>query len=266
MKGFFRMVKGKCKKCRQPLRNQGRGKMGFTIIELLIVVSIITILAGLLLPALNAARGKARTISCSSNLKGFALGMITYAGDSNDYSTPAYQENGVYQYWTNNLYYRKLMQQNEIPNDTIHVCWNKALRCPEAGSPPGWEERYVKDGKVPLGKAYSMVAADPGWQNGALRFADICEPSRAYLFLDGKVETARMLLPPYGPEGYFTVGGETTTQMPNPAPRHNARYNVAHWDGHVSTKSASLIADKNGAESIFRVRKITKATGWQSKP
>ena len=266
MKGFFRMKKSKCKKCRQPLRDRGRRETGFTIIELLVVVSIIAILAGMLLPALNAARGKARTISCSSNLKGFALGMTTYAGDSNDYSTPNYQENGVWRYWVSNLYYRKLMQQNETPNDTNHMCWNKALRCPEAGSPPGWEVAYAKDGKVPLSKAYSMVAADPGWQNGALRFADICEPSRAYLFLDGKIETARYLLPPYGPEGYFTVGGETTDQTPNPAPRHNARYNVAHWDGHVSSKSASLIADKNGAESIYRVRKITKATGWKSKP
>ena len=266
MKGFFRMKKGKCKKCTLSLWTLDRRGRYFTLIELLIVVSVIAILAGLLLPALNSARGKARTASCSSNLKGFALGMTAYAGDSNDYSTPAYQENGVSQYWTNNLYYRKIMQQNEIPGDTNHTCWNKALRCPEAGSPPGWEEHYVKDGKVPLGKAYSMVVADSSWQNGALRFTDICEPSRAYLFLDGKVETARVLVPPYGPEGYFTVGGETTAQMPNPAPRHNARYNVAHWDGHISSKSASLIVDKNGAESIFRVRKITKATGWESKP
>ena len=266
MKGFFRMKKEEYKKSSLSPGDRGRQRTLFTLIELLVVVSIIAILAGLLLPALNSARGKARTASCSSNLKGFALGMISYAADSNDYSTPAYQENGVYQYWTNNLYYRKVMQQNEIPNDTLHCCWNKGLRCPEAGSPPGWEEHYAKEGKVPLGKAYSMVVADSSWQNGALRFADICEPSRAYLFLDGKVETARFLVPPYGPEGYFTVGGETTAQMPNPAPRHNARYNVAHWDGHISSKSASLIVDKNGAESIYRVRKITKATGWESKP
>ena len=258
------MKKVKIEKCCQSLRIRGRRRSVFTLIELLITIAIIAILAGMLLPALNSARGKARTATCSSNLKGFALGMMTYAGDCNDYSVPKYTENGVDKNWTSNLYYRKIMQQIEIPSDTNHVCWNKAMRCPEAQSPPEWEAQYAKEGRVSLGKAYSMVVTPDS--KHPLRFSDICEPSRAYLFLDGKVETANKLIAPYGPDGYFSVGGETTGQMINPAPRHNASFNVAHWDGHVSSKSASLIASDNGNESIYRVRKITKANGWLSKP
>jgi prepilin-type N-terminal cleavage/methylation domain-containing protein len=58
-------------------------KNGFTLIELLVVVAIIAVLVALLLPSLKAARDRAKTLTCSSNLKQIGMGFAYYLSENN---------------------------------------------------------------------------------------------------------------------------------------------------------------------------------------
>ncbi|OQA85493.1 MAG: hypothetical protein BWY31_01894 [Lentisphaerae bacterium ADurb.Bin242] len=72
-----------------------KSKRNFTLIELLIVIAIIVILAGMLLPALNRVRKTAQKISCLSNIRQLGFGIIQYGIDNNDFLLP--RESGTYQ-------------------------------------------------------------------------------------------------------------------------------------------------------------------------
>ena len=78
-----------------------RRMASFTLLEVLIVITIISILAAMLMPALQKAREKARQSVCMNNLKQVGSVLMMYAQDYNGYLPPI--ANSSSQEWTQML-------------------------------------------------------------------------------------------------------------------------------------------------------------------
>ena len=139
---------------------------GFTLIELLVVIAIIGILAGMLLPALAAAREKARRAQCMNNCREVGKSIQMYSGDYGD-RTPA--SGGIV---GNPVVTNLALTVN-------YLQYPKVLQCPSSTKSPGasWAAAndgtncsYAYQGAGQDGKTNMIAMADPNdiliWDEG----------------------------------------------------------------------------------------------------
>lgn len=102
----------------------------FTLLELLIVISIIAILASILMPALSSVRQKTKSIQCVGNVKQIGLGISMYSNDNNGWLVPYQTASGVWKYWYLILGEGDYIPKNSYASSSIGDTGNTIMHCP----------------------------------------------------------------------------------------------------------------------------------------
>ncbi len=217
-------------------------KKRFTLLELLITIAVISILASLLLPALNAARDKAKSIQCMSQLKTMGTYEAFYLNDYDGIPAPPFGTDagrpGYYQwgYHWDYVFARNYASNNESlrhTNKKFKIFW-----CP---SDPSSYPRKHSTYEVNPPRSYSFLM---GWgrcqaMDGSsvyMKSSMVKQPSGS-IFLTEHAYTGTTK---YGDSvvGYnFTTGETGLWGVGGVGMHHNnqTRAGVLLFDGHVTT-------------------------------
>lgn len=247
-------------------RGRRESRAAFTLIELLVVIAIIAILAALLLPALAAAKSRAKAVQCLSNQRQIQLASKLYLDDNSGRMIPLWVQQGAsgWPAWNYDpptfvlqaggfLWWPDMMRLNGYAKPiTLFDC--PALTVPAAGA---GGDSVSTNNTLGIGMnypEYGCIFPQGPWVApvyGTCQENQVTSPSQSVVFADAaKIADPTQTNPDLWQEvpgtgcTYFRVPSDTAGYPVGDSrsvPRHGNSVNVAFFDGHAARVRNSSI-------------------------
>jgi prepilin-type N-terminal cleavage/methylation domain-containing protein/prepilin-type processing-associated H-X9-DG protein len=254
--------------------------VGFTLVELLVVIAVIAVLMGILMPVLGQAKSQAKSLVCRSNLRQLAIASLGYAGEHNGFMVPAASD-----MWDDSGYRRWHGTRSHVnePFDPAgsplsgYLAEAQVKSCP-ANIPflngEAWSANYEQGCG---GYGYNMTYLGSRlWDPKSLgstsaryerttSLNEVKHPVATLMFADTAMSTDGDNLIEYSfaePPFFCWQGIVYKDNLSSPSIhfRHQDQASVAWTDGHVDRQQAS----QHAGDNVYGVQSSALNLGWLS--